>query len=103
MDECNRQLLFCTGQTWLTKHDVILWVPVHGGLVKVRREDLDIAASAVNLLLMLDGKLDDQGLSLIAEGIKAGRESVKADVLAGLDTWCSKKEKEKKICIRTNI
>lgn len=60
---------------------------MHGGLVKVRGEDLDIAPSTVNLLLMLDGKLDDEGLSLIAERIKASREGIKARVLAGLDTW----------------
>lgn len=45
---------------------------MHGALVQVRGEDLDVAASTVDLLLVLDGELDDQGLSLVAEGLKAG-------------------------------
>lgn len=60
---------------------------MHVALVEVRGEDLDIATSAVNLLFVLDGELDDQGFSLIAKGLKAGRQCVKAGVLAGLDTW----------------
>lgn len=61
---------------------------MHVALVEVGGEDLDVTASAVDLLLVLDGELDDQGLSLVAEGLKAGRQGVKAGVLAGLDTWC---------------
>lgn len=51
---------------------MVLGVSMHVVLVNVRGEDLDIATSAVNLLLMLDSKLDDQGLSLVAKGLKAG-------------------------------
>lgn len=59
---------------------------MHVTLVEVRGEDLYVAASAVNLLLVLDGVLDDNGLSLVAKRLKSGRQSVKAGVLAGLDT-----------------
>lgn len=45
---------------------------MHVALVKVGGEDLDVAASAVNLLLVLDSELDDQGFSLIAKRLKAG-------------------------------
>lgn len=59
---------------------------MHVALVEVRGEDLDVAASAVDLLLMLDGVLDDHGLAFVAKGLKAGRQGIKASVLAGLDT-----------------
>lgn len=59
---------------------------MHVALVEVRGEDLDVAASAVDLLLVLDGELDDQGRSLVAERLKAGRHGVKAGILAGLET-----------------
>lgn len=73
-------------QAWLTKHDVILGVSMHVVLVNIRWEDLDIAASTVDLLLMLDGELDDKRLSLIAKGLKAGWDGIKACILAGPDT-----------------
>lgn len=55
----------------LTKHDIVGGVSVHVLLVQVRREEFDVAAAAVDLLLVLDGELDDQGLALVAEVIKA--------------------------------
>ena len=73
-------------QNKLTKHDVILGVSVQITLVDIRGEDLDVATSTVNLLLMLDSELNDQGLSLIAKGLKAGRRGVEVGVLAGLNT-----------------
>lgn len=60
---------------------------MHFALVQVGGEDLDVASSTVNLLLVLDGELDDQCLPLVAEGRKAGRQGVEAGVLAGLETW----------------
>lgn len=59
---------------------------MHVFLVKVRRKDLDVAASTVNLLLMLDSELDDQGFSLITERLKAGGQGIKVGILAGLET-----------------
>lgn len=45
---------------------------MHVALIEVRGEDLDVAAPAVNLLLVLDSELNDQGFSLVAKGLKAG-------------------------------
>lgn len=59
---------------------------MHVALVEVRGEDLDVAASAVDLLLVFDGELDDQGLPLVAKGLESSRQGVKAGVLAGLET-----------------
>lgn len=60
---------------------------MHFALVKVRGEDLDVTTSTINLLLMLDSKLYNQGFPLIAKRLKTGREGIKAGILAGLDTW----------------
>lgn len=60
---------------------------MHGALVLVRGKDLNVAASTVDLLLVLDGELDDQGLPLVTEGLEASRQGVEAGVLAGLQTW----------------
>lgn len=45
---------------------------MHVALIEVRGEDLDVAASAVNLLLVLDSELNDHRFSLVAKGLKAG-------------------------------
>ena len=60
---------------------------MHVTLVQVRGKDLYVSTSTVDLLLMLDSELDDQGLSLIAKGLKTGRQSIKAGILAGLNTY----------------
>ena len=44
------------------KHDVVRRVPVHVRLVELAVEELDVAATAVNVLLVLHRKLDHQGL-----------------------------------------
>lgn len=62
---------------------------MHVILVEVRGEDLDVTASAVDLLLVLDGELDDQRLPLVAERIKAGGQGIETGVLAGLETCAS--------------
>lgn len=59
---------------------------MHISLIQVRRENLDVSATTVNLLLMLDRKLNYQGLSLIAERIKTSGGSVKPSVLTCLET-----------------
>lgn len=43
---------------------------MHVALVKVRGKDLDVAASTVYLLLVLDRELDYKRLSLVAKGLK---------------------------------
>jgi hypothetical protein len=68
------------------KHDFIGGVAVHLSWHKITVENLHVATAAVNVLLVLDGELDDQGLSLIAEGLEFARESVEASIFRGLET-----------------
>ena len=53
-------------------------------LVLVGGEDLAVSASAVDLLLVLDGELDHQGLALVAEGFEPRGQGIEPGVLAGL-------------------
>lgn len=69
-----------------TEHDFVRGVAVHLSWHKIAVEHLYVATAAVNVLLMLDGELDDQGLSLIAEGLEFARESVEASIFRGLET-----------------
>lgn len=59
---------------------------MHGLLLEVRGKHFDVAAAAVDALLVLDGELDDEGLALVAEVVEAGRQRVEAGVLACLQT-----------------
>lgn len=63
---------------------------MHISLVLVGREDLDVTAAAVDLLLVFHRKLHHQGFTLITEGVKVGGQGVKAGVLTGLQTWREK-------------
>jgi hypothetical protein len=54
-------------------------------LVDVAAEQLDVAATAVELLLVLDGELQHQGLVLVAELRVLRRDGVEPVVLRGLD------------------
>lgn len=67
-----------------TEHDVILGVSVHVGLVEISREDFNVSASAVDLLLVFDGELDHQRFALVAEGLEAGRGGVETGILTAL-------------------
>ncbi len=49
------------------KHDVVRTITMHVLLVEITGEELDVSTTAVNLLLMLDGELDDEGLALVCE------------------------------------
>ncbi len=49
-------------------------------------EELGVPATAVNVLLVLDGELQDQGLVLVGEGLELGGGGVELGVLAGLNT-----------------
>lgn len=71
----------------LTKHDVVLRISMHISLIKGRREDLDIATTAIDLLLVLHRELDYERLALITDRIEPGRECIKAGILAGLKAW----------------
>lgn len=59
---------------------------MHISLIEIRREDFDVAAAAVDLLLVFDSVLDDQILAFIAERLKPDRGGVEAGILAGLQT-----------------
>lgn len=63
---------------------------MHVGLVLVGGEDLHVAAAAVDLLLVFHRELDHQGFTLVAEGVEATGQGVKAGVLTGLQTWREK-------------
>lgn len=54
----------------LTKHDIVGGVSVHVLLVQARREEFDVAATAVNFLLVLNGELDDERFALVAEVVE---------------------------------
>lgn len=87
--DCRRQ----TTSPVLTKHDVVDWVSVHFLLVDVGGEQLDVAAAAVDALLVLHGELDDEGLVLVVEVTEAGRQGVEAGILACLQT-CKKSRRD---------
>lgn len=81
-------------QISITKHDVILGFSIQLGLFQVSWEDLNIATTTVDLLLMLDRKLNYHGLPLITERLEMGGGSIETCVLACLQPW-KKKVKEK--------
>ena len=49
-------------------------------------EQLGVAATAVNVLLVLDGELEDQRLVAVGERLELGGHGVELGILAGLDT-----------------
>merc|ERR1719410_754220 len=76
---------FCVPTLVRSEHDV-----VHSGIAELGcivhfRAQLDVAASALHILLVLGLVLDNQILVCIAEGIKAGRNAEELGILAGLD------------------
>lgn len=80
----------CAQQTTppvLTKHDVVNRVAMHVLLVDVGGEQFNVATAAVDALLVLHGKLDDERLVLVVEVIEAGRQGVEAGILARLQTY----------------
>lgn len=62
------------------KHDLVWSLPMHVLLVKLAVKHFDVTASAVNLLLMFDRELDDQGFTLIAEGLEFAWECIETSV-----------------------
>lgn len=71
----------------LTKHDVVNRVSMHVLLVDVGGEQLNVTTAAVDALLVLHSKLDDERLVLVVEVIEAGRQGVEAGILACLQTY----------------
>lgn len=68
----------------LTEHDVVFRVSVHVSLVQTIWKKLHVTAPTVDVLLVFHGELHHQCLALVAEGLKSGRQSVKAGILARL-------------------
>jgi len=58
---------------------------VHVLGIEAAVKQLGVATPAVNVLLVLDRELDDQGLFAVGEGLELGRHGVELGILAGLD------------------
>lgn len=69
-----------------TEHYVVLGLSMHVSLLQCAREELHVATAAVNVLLVLHGKLDDQCFTLVGERVEAGRLGIEVGILAGLQT-----------------
>lgn len=80
---CDEQTSPATGKA----HVLVRGVTVEGGLVNGAGQDLDVATTAVDLLLVLDGILDDELLALVAELGELGGDLVEAGILRGVQTW----------------
>jgi len=64
------------------KHNMIWCVSMHTLLVNVAGEQLNIATTTVNFLLMLHTELHNQCLSFIAEWlVKLGRDGIETCIL----------------------
>merc|ERR1712002_122459 len=69
------------------EHDVVRRVAVHARLIEVRTENFDVAAAAIDALLVFDLKLNDEWLALVAEGLEFRRDAVEASILRSLQTF----------------
>jgi hypothetical protein len=69
-----------------SEHDVVLGVPVEFLAVEWGRPKLEVSTTAVDVLLVLDGVLDDESLVLVAESREGGRDSVELGILGCLET-----------------
>eukprot|EP01137_Pigoraptor_chileana_P022903 Opistho-2@88375 len=73
-----------------SEHNVVLRITIELLLLERRGEDLDVAAAAVDLLLVLDLELNHKVLVLVGGSLgELGRDAVKARILAGLDALVS--------------
>jgi len=59
---------------------------VHVLGIQAAVEQLGVSATAVDVLLVLNSKLDDDWLILITEGLELSRRGIELGVLACLDT-----------------
>ena len=71
----------------LTKHNIVLGLPIQVLLIHVCREQLNVAPSAVHLLLMFHCVLNDQSLPLIAKWFEPCRDGIESAILRGLQTF----------------
>jgi len=66
---------------------LVLGVSVEVDLVKSGGQELNITTTAVNVLRVLDGVLEDEGLSLVREVSELLGDGVETIVLRGAETW----------------
>ena len=59
---------------------------MHVLLVEGGGEDFDVSTATVDVLFVLDGELNDGGLSLVGELVELGGHGVELGILASLDT-----------------
>ena len=69
----------------ITKHDEVGRLSVHVLGIETAVEQLGVATSAVDVLLVLDGELDNDRLVAVRKWLEFGRRGVELGVLAGLD------------------
>jgi hypothetical protein len=71
-----------------TEHDGIWRVTVEVGLIKTGRKQLDVSSTAINVLLLLDGVLEDEGLTMSGGNglVQLGGNLVEAGVIICLET-----------------
>mmetsp|Transcript_69377 Transcript_69377/g.185075 ORF Transcript_69377/g.185075 Transcript_69377/m.185075 type:complete len:370 (+) Transcript_69377:81-1190(+) len=70
-----------------TEHDLIIGVTAPLLLVNSGRGNLNVATTAVKVLLVLDSVLEDQGLVLVGERSGLGRDVVPTVVSGGAETF----------------
>jgi hypothetical protein len=68
------------------KHDFVRGLTVHLCGLQLAVKNLGVTTAAVNVLLVLDGELDDQGLVFGAERLEFARECIETSVFRGLQT-----------------
>lgn len=70
-----------------SEHDRVLRIASELGLVQTRRKQLDVRTTAVNVLLVLGGELQNQVLVLIVEHIvHLRRVAIETSILRSLDS-----------------
>jgi hypothetical protein len=71
---------------------LVLGVTIEVLLVERLRQDLEVATTAVDVLLVLDGELEDEILTLVGEISRQSLgDGVETVVLGGAETWRQKK------------
>lgn len=80
-----------------SKHNQVWSLTMHFLGVEVAVKQLDVTTAAVNVLFVLHGELEDQGLLLVREFWELGGQSVKVSVLAGLDSFIGETEGRKPV------
>ena len=64
-----------------TEHDQVGRVSVHISGIERAVEQLSVSTTAVNVLLVFDCELEDQGLVLVGEGLELGGRGVELGIL----------------------